>query len=202
MKHQSSFLAFGILLIFSLGCSLGNSFSLFDASEPVYKNAPEQITERPINGARLSPSCDGRGSGELTVENNGSVDAIIRVVDFATGELCEHIYIRSGMNYTLENVRNGIFEIKFSIGERFSPADGLFTQGVSYEVFDETIKLGDLPTPSGFRRHVMTVMLGPTIDGNATTTEISPEDFNKKSGTTSNDSKSEPSYDRGPSSST
>jgi hypothetical protein len=123
---------------------------------------------RPYSGS-IDLSSNLTGSGQLKVENGLAEDGVVLLM---VDELPAYeIYIRSGENFSLLGIVNGVYQIYFTSGTDW---DGFgFTVNPAYQKFDEALEF----TSGGGSYSVWSISLQPVEGGTASTTTINPEDF-------------------------
>lgn len=160
--------------------SKGPSKAKTGATESASPSPKALTVTRPLNGETLTEREPAEGLHEYIIENNGDNDAIVKLIDATTGKTYRHSYVHSKRALELKNVRDGVFQIKFSTGSDYSPETKLFTKDQRYLLFSEneeflTIRKGDKAFWS--RRGVV---LFPAKGGNARLYLISEAEFADK----------------------
>lgn len=137
----------------------------------------------PENGENLLSSYMTQATGhhEIVVQNNSGHDAIVKVEDHFSGETYRLVFVRKGYTYTIEDVRDGTFMLKFALGSDYSPTQKMFLKPVSFTKFDYPDTLRSSTTSNGYQTTInydqMSITLAPVVGGNANTTKISARDF-------------------------
>ena len=145
--------------------------------------APQARVTYPANGENLLSSylTQATGKHEITVENNSGRDAIVKVEDNFSGETYRLVFVRRNSNYTITDVRDGTFIIKFALGRDYSPDRKMFLRDLEVTKFDEPDTLRTSVTSNGYQTTTnyksLTVTLSPVVGGNANSERISLKDF-------------------------
>jgi hypothetical protein len=150
----------------------------------VAQTAPSQVrVTYPANGENLLSSymTQAIGNHEITVENNSGRDAIVKVEDHYSGATYRLVFVRKNSTYTITDVRDGTFIIKFALGRDYSPDRKMFLRDLEVTKFDEPDTLRTTVTNNGYQRTTnyqsLTVTLSPVVGGNANSEKISLKDF-------------------------
>ncbi|MBD0346746.1 MAG: hypothetical protein ICV63_18355 [Coleofasciculus sp. Co-bin14] len=146
--------------------------------------APEPSPSRsPIslpNGTELILPQDLQGRGNLTVNNGTPRDAVVKLVDSASGETIRFVYVQANHDATMKNIPpcNCIF--KFSTGTDWDRQTRKFLQNPSFSQFTEPLIFEEIQTEGGVKWRDYKVTLHPVVTGKAKTTQISESDFENK----------------------
>lgn len=176
---------FGIIMFFLL--SSGNE----TVSNPKADNEPEEVSAsatatpvddifQPLNGKSLTPREKEKGSSIYVIENNGDLDAIVKLIDVRTGLTYRHSYVHAKRKLELREIAPGSYLIKFATGRDFSKSRNTFTKDAVYflssqtTVFEEIIKDGSVSST------VDGAILFPREGGNVKVMTISEEEFRDK----------------------
>jgi hypothetical protein len=133
----------------------------------------------PANGEDLLGNAWSKPKGRhaVTIENNNSKDAIVKLEDTSTGETYRLVFVRRGQTYKISEVRDGTFIIKFALGSDYSPSQKIFLRGLEVMQFDEADTLQTTWSGNTVYYSTLTVSLAPVVGGNADSTKINPRDF-------------------------
>lgn len=173
---------------------IGNSFVLavvfagiftVSASAQTFNSMPYQMTQiaYPENGENLLGSSYGQITGRhsIVVRNNSGFDAIVKVEDYGTDETYRLVFIRRNQSYTISDIRDGMFMIKFALGSDYSPMQKMFLKPSGFTKFDNPNRFQETRSSDGYRTRVqysqMSITLAPVVGGNANTTKISAKEF-------------------------
>lgn len=112
---------------------------------------------------------EGRGRGELKVENGTEKDAVLVL---AAGEqTLASAYVRAGASFTLDGIRDGEYVLYFATGEGW---DGrTFTEAVRRSRFEDTLPYKTTQTTYS----AWTITLHPVVGGAATTESVDADEF-------------------------
>lgn len=176
---------FGIIMFFLL--SSGNE----TVSSPTADKEPKEVSAsatatpvddifRPLNGQSLSPREKEKGEGLFIIKNNGDFDAIVKLVDYSTGFTYRHSYVHAKRDLELREIKEGTYEIKFSIGEDYSRSKKLFTSKIRFLKTGQTSTFEITQVKGQFYSTRLTTTLFPQKGGNLPLIEISPEEFADK----------------------
>lgn len=144
---------------------------------PTPSPTPTPFVQRAKHGENISPKGAGSNEHDLTIENNSGYDAIAKLVDTKTGKPYRHVYVYQGKTLKLGGLRNGTFELKFALGENYSPETKLFLTSNSFTKFDSLFVFDVEYFPGGYYTDSHRVTLARVKGGNASTSAISEEDF-------------------------
>jgi len=128
--------------------------------------------------------------GQLNIENGLDQDAVVILVsadDVYSSRVA--IYIRAHDNYTISKIVDGTYKIYYSTGKNFEKTSQKFTTDARYGCFDDNAvfhtKFGSYSLyGQTYTYSSISITLQPVVGGNATTSQVSPDDFpsvNKRS---------------------
>ncbi|QZZ21082.1 hypothetical protein J5X98_00785 [Leptothermofonsia sichuanensis E412] len=129
------------------------------------------------NGTNLTSPQNAQGRGTLKVINGTGYDAIIKLVDQASGRTQRFVYIQANREVTLKQIGSCRCTLKFSIGTNWNPNTQRFSQSRLYSQFRESLNFREIRTPSGIRWMNYTATLHPVKGGTARTLPINERDF-------------------------
>lgn len=133
---------------------------------PVQPEPNRQGTNGSLSGGRRG------GSGELTVKNErGSNDAVIKLT-VGTGVIRE-VYVRGGSQTTIDGIPDGTVTAFYTTGKDWDAAAKKFTRDCAFQKFDNTLDFRTTRT----QYTIYELTLYTVTGGNATTSEVKPEDF-------------------------
>ncbi|WP_421658066.1 hypothetical protein [Leptothermofonsia sp. ETS-13] len=129
------------------------------------------------NGTNIIPPQNFQGRGTLKVINGTGYDAIIKLIDKASGRVQRFVYVQANQEVTLKQIGFCDCTLKFSIGTNWNPNTQRFSQSRLYSQFRESLNFGEIRTPAGVRWMNYTATLHPVKGGTARTVPISERDF-------------------------
>ncbi|MFB6440855.1 hypothetical protein ACFCVY_29450 [Streptomyces sp. NPDC056411] len=136
-------------------------------------------TEQPrhrrlANGAFLRDGSRA-GLGRLTVNNGTGSDAVVTLTHGSRTAFS--VYVRHGSHTTIPSVNSGSYTVYFTTGEDWDGARSSFTRGCSFEKFDDEATFRTVRVTGGTQYTVLTFTLNKVLGGNATTSQVSPDEF-------------------------
>jgi len=186
-RYRSTLLTFLSLILISVAACGGKvtdgdpktvpESTPYEEPTPPPSPTPTPLVKRPKHGENISPRGKGSNEHKLTIRNNSGYDAIAKLTDHSTGKIYRHVYIYQGKTLTLGGIRNGTFELKFALGEDYSPETGTFLTASSFTKFDSLFDFAVEYFPGGYYTDAHEVTLAKVVGGNASTSAISASDF-------------------------
>ncbi|MGA5302275.1 hypothetical protein ACPCHT_20270 [Nucisporomicrobium flavum] len=149
------------------------------SADPAYKfgtflpAAPKEQNRRLKTGTFIKRTSTG-GLGHLKIKN-GADDTTISLVP-AKGKKPKPIftvYVRGGGSFTAKGIRDGTYRIYSASGEDWDKAGKGFTRDCAFSKFDDTFKF----TTTSYSSSIWTITLTPIIGGNASTSDVDPNNF-------------------------
>ncbi|MES2953026.1 MAG: hypothetical protein V4674_00500 [Patescibacteria group bacterium] len=127
------------------------------------------------NGTVLfsSPSSFG-GAGTLTISNGSGSNAVVKLIT-SGGRKVYSVYIRSGSNFTIEDINDGVYRLLFMFGSDWDADQQKFLVDARAEAFDDTFDFQTTDT----KYRTFEVTLNPVAGGDATTSTLDPSEFEK-----------------------
>jgi len=120
------------------------------------------------------------GSGQLTIKNGTSLDAIAKLV-YLTGNKPLYsvytAYISAGETYVMNHVGDGSYKLVFALGNGWDTDICNFSSNRGSEAFDDSFDFTTTETDQYVEYAKYTVTLNPVIGGTATTHDINMQDF-------------------------
>jgi hypothetical protein len=105
--------------------------------------------ERLQTGARIEPDQGTSGSSKLTISNGTQTEAVIRLVQKASGRTARFVYIEAGKKYTLGNIESGTYLLRFISGYDWVSACRDFMREPDYSEFEDSLSFQSvMPTDS------------------------------------------------------
>ncbi|MGI8332648.1 hypothetical protein ACRYCC_22075 [Actinomadura scrupuli] len=136
--------------------------------------AGRALGRRPPNGSRVRPG-DRSGLSELSVDNDGSADAVITL---AIGRRPLYsVYVRKGGKYAVPRVKDGTYTVFYSTGSGWDAAAKAFSTGCEFQRFEKPLTFGTARTATGTGYSRWKIILQPVDGGNARTEPVGPGDF-------------------------
>ena len=147
------------------------------------------LPERPLptdsslpNGTVLSHFA-GSGGGTFTIINDSTKDAFVKVVDPNAHRRYSTFYVKASSSYSLKAVPDGKFAIFFATGFDWDGDWQTFKRSAVYSRFDNLVDFATTQRREGDYMVTYTaknsITLKPVRSGNAKTSAISAEEFNK-----------------------
>jgi hypothetical protein len=115
--------------------SIGKGVKFGALSVPPALKAPAVIGGRGTNGDVIQRS-GSRGPGTLKITNGGDSDVVIVVTNSSPKSPQASIYVRANKNATLSGIR-GSYWVYFKGGSSWDAANRRFTEGCSYQKYDD-----------------------------------------------------------------
>jgi hypothetical protein len=113
------------------------------------------------------------GSGEFKIDNGGQNDAVISLVQGKSKKPGITVYVRSHGSYTVDGIKDGSYEIYTTAGVDWDKTSKVFTRDCGFAQFDSPAKF--VTTSTSYTK--ISITLNPVKSGNATVTDVSPDDF-------------------------
>ncbi len=127
------------------------------------------------NGTVLFSSRAFSGSGILTISNaSGGSDAIVKLITNG-GVKVYSVYIRANNSYSIKKINDGVYRVLFSFGSDWDTNQKKFLVNPSAESFDDTFDFETTET----QYTTYSITLNPVVGGKATTSSLTPNDFDK-----------------------
>lgn len=138
---------------------------------------PPRLPVSLANGTNvLSPQKTG-GYSQLTVENGNPIDALVKLVDQASGQTVRLVYVQARQEATLDNLETGTYDVKFALGRDWDESTQSFRYQQSFVRFEEPMIFK--VERSGNREYWTTyrVTLHRVAGGTAETKSLSEAEF-------------------------
>ena len=107
------------------------------------KFAGTQIAQRSAgslpNGANIIPPQNFQGRSTLKVINGTNHDAVIKLVDRASGRTQRFVYVQAKQTATIQQIGACACTLKFGLGRNWNPNTQRFSQPYSFSQFQETL---------------------------------------------------------------
>jgi hypothetical protein len=115
------------------------------------------------------------GLGRLTIDNNTGSDAVISVNKGSSVSFM--IYVRGHDKTTVRGVRNGSYTVYFTTGADWNASRTSFTRGCQFQKFDDKASFSTRSVSGGTQYDILTFSLALTTFGNATASDVPPDEF-------------------------
>jgi hypothetical protein len=174
------------LLVCSMRSALGSSQSPSLPLSPV-TSQPKPRSNPPIvmTRNRSLPSettfisqFTGSG-GALTVINGTKQDAFVKLVEPLSRTLIAAFFVKSGTTLTQEQIPDGTYNVLFVLGKGWNSQTQSFTKGKRFAKFDKSLNFTTAQIANGVQYKVFKITLNPVVGGNARTSGINEQDFNR-----------------------
>lgn len=123
------------------------------------------------------------GNGELSVDNGTDRDAVVKVVDEHRRAIISEFYVQTGSKASVPQIPVGNYAVIFALGNDWDEERKSFTRDKSFGRYDEPLSFSTERSVEGnqlFTRYsVFTLTLHKVIGGNAKTSNLTEEEFNR-----------------------
>ena len=135
----------------------------------------------PYNYLYGEPIINTVDDNDIVIKNSNISETVVKLIDKISQRVVRNVFINKGTEYTMVDIPNGNYYIKWYSGKYWSSnlmlnnnIKGGFQTNVSLTKYseDETLEL--------FGRKIITLTLYDVLDGNVETEEISLNEFFKK----------------------
>ena len=124
---------------------------------------------RKANGSYLTRTTGG--SGRLEIDNGDAADTVINLVKAGARKPAVSVYVRGQKKVTTGRIKDGTYEIFVSSGADW---DGRrFTRDCRFSRFDSSFKF----STTSRQYTIWEISLKASVGGNATSSDVDPEDF-------------------------
>jgi hypothetical protein len=139
--------------------------------------APPRLPISLANGTHVLPPQKTGGYSQLTIENGNPTDALVKLVDQASGQTVRLVYVQSKQEATLDNLETGTYDVKFALGRDWDESTQSFRYQPSFVRFEEPMIFK--VERSGNREYWTTyrVTLHRVAGGTAETESLSEAEF-------------------------
>ncbi|WP_370025907.1 hypothetical protein [Planotetraspora sp. GP83] len=135
---------------------------------------PKERDRRPGNGTVLLSAVRG-GRGSLTVKNGGSRDGVVSLVKGKKKAVS--LYVRKKSTAKVPNIRDGSYRVYFTTGVDYDRAAHAFNRSCRFSRFDDALRYRTTYTATQVRWNNWTITLNKISGGNASTSDVNPDDF-------------------------
>ncbi len=138
---------------------------------------PPTPTPRSLTtGTFVTEAVSRDGLGQLSIDNGQELDALAILADPA-GSPQIAVYVRSYETFTITGIRDGSYQLFFSLGEDWNQPSAEFTRRASYFRFEDPLPYETIPSATGSRYTAWEVTLHPVVGGTAETEQIGEDEF-------------------------
>jgi hypothetical protein len=113
------------------------------------------------------------GSGQFKIDNGGQNDEVVSLVPGKSKKPGITVYVRSHGSYTVDGIKDGSYAIYATGGTDWDKTSKVFTRDCTFAQFDSPAKF--VTTSTSYTK--VSITLNPVKNGNATVTDVSPDDF-------------------------
>jgi hypothetical protein len=172
------------LLVCSMRSALGSSqsppLSSSVALQPKpFPNPPIVMAKNrslPSDTALVSQAI---GGGSLKVSNGTNRDAFVKLVEPRTRILVGTLYVKANSASTLDQIPDGTYQVLFVLGEGWNPNTQSFTKNKRFAKFDKPLNFTTMQLSNGIQYRVFQITLHPVVSGNARTSGVNEQEFNR-----------------------
>jgi hypothetical protein len=86
-------------------------------------------------------------------------------------------HVQSNSSYTLEQIPDGTYQVLFELGLGWNPQTQGFSQNKSFARFDELLEYTTVQFGNQIQYRAFEVTLHTVLDGNASTSNVSEQEF-------------------------
>jgi hypothetical protein len=144
--------------------------------QPLLNPSVVMANKRSLPTALVSQAVSG---GSLEVSNGTNLDAYVKLVEPASDILVGSLYVKANATLTLNQVPDGIYQVLFVLGEGWNADTQSFAQNKSFARFDESLNFTTTPLSNGIEYSVFRLTLHPVANGNARTSGLDEQEFNR-----------------------
>jgi hypothetical protein len=113
------------------------------------------------------------GSGQFKIDNGSQNDEVVSLVPGKSKKPGITVYVRSHGSYTVDGIKDGSYAIYTTGGVDWDKTSKVFTRDCGFAQFDSPAKF--VTTSTSYTK--VSITLNPVKSGNATVTDVSPDDF-------------------------
>ncbi|NEQ51725.1 MAG: hypothetical protein F6K11_16555 [Leptolyngbya sp. SIO3F4] len=129
------------------------------------------------NGADITPIQGVVGYSRLTIDNGESRDAVVKLMDRASGETLRYVYVKAHSQVTLESLGTCECELKFATGVDWDIETQQFRKRQKLSAFSDPLEFIVEYRDDGEYWRTYTVTLHRVPDGTAAIEPIGKEEF-------------------------
>lgn len=132
--------------------------------------APPRLANGQLLTDRRTP--EQRGDGVLEVRNEGTVDAVVKLVD--RGNLLVSVAVTAGGGARVEGIADGAYDLFYTAGADWDPAVGAFAHDCEFHRFTELSRFQTRPVPGGTAYTVESITIRDNPDTPESITPVPP----------------------------
>jgi hypothetical protein len=87
------------------------------------------------------------------------------------------VYVRTGAKHTVTGIQDGTYQVFFTSGTDWDLKARAFGRDCSFDRFDDRLGFETRQTSTQTRWSTWTIKLQPVLGGNASTSQVDPDDF-------------------------
>lgn len=115
------------------------------------------------------------GRGELRIDNGTEKDAVVSLV--RGGRPAFSVYVRGTSRVTVSGVPDGTYALYYAFGTDWDRRAKAFTRHCGFRRFDREATFETTYDTTAIYHTIQELGLQPTANGNATTSDVAPQDF-------------------------
>ena len=127
-------------------------------------------------GTLIKPS-QGSGRSQLLVRNGNPEDAVVKLVDRASGQTLRFVYVQANQEVTLKDLGNCDCDLRFAKGIDWDAEQKQFRRNLGLLAFSDPIKFATWREGNMEYWSTVEITLHPTEGGTAQTEAIDPDEF-------------------------
>jgi len=135
-------------------------------STPAPSPTPLGPARRLATGTIVREAGARDGLGELSIENGRELDAVAVVSDQSDNPVIA-VYIQSNDSFTISGLRDGSYQLYFSLGEDWDASSARFTRRAEFFRFEELLPFATTATEQGQQYTIFQVTLHAVTGGTA-----------------------------------
>jgi hypothetical protein len=169
----------GLATVVALIASTPPPNALTFVGSPLLKLAALPALRLPVSlptGTLIEPS-QGGGRSQLLVKNGNPEDAVVKLVDRASGQTLRFVYVQANQEVTLKDLGNCDCDLRFAKGIDWGAEQKQFRRNLGLMAFSDPIKFATWREGNMEYWSVVEVTLHPTEGGTAQTKAIDPDKF-------------------------
>jgi hypothetical protein len=117
--------------------------------------------------------------GALTVSNGTNRDAFVKLIEPNSGILLAGFFVKSNSSYTLEQIPDGTYRVLFALGQGWNPNTQVFTKNKQFAKFNKPLAYTTTQLSNSIQYKVFKITLHPVVGGQARTSGVSEQEFNR-----------------------
>jgi len=127
-------------------------------------------------GTQITPPL-GTGYSQLTVRNGNPVDAVVKLVDTASGQTLRFVYVQANEDITLDDLSPCTCDLRFATGIDWDAEQQTFRRNVSRLAFTEPLRFVVQRDASSETWTTVEVTLHPVLGGTAQAETLDEDEF-------------------------